>query len=129
MLGFAKAALVNSSMIWRNSTGFDFKKFLRAGILKNKFLTVMLVPVGQAVASCVMVLLPSITIKVPTVSSSLLVLSSTFATEAMEAKASPRKPIVFILKTSAMLVIFEVAWRSQHIRASVSLIPFPLSIT
>ena len=37
MLGWASATRWNSSKICRYSTVSDFKKFLRAGILKNKF--------------------------------------------------------------------------------------------
>ena len=37
--GCASATRWNSSIIWRSSTVSDFKKFLRAGILKNRFFT------------------------------------------------------------------------------------------
>ena len=125
----ASAARVNSSMIWRNSTGLDLRKFLRAGTLKNRFLTAMLVPMDAAIFSCFFTSLPSIKIRVPRESSSRLVFNSTCATEAILAKASPLKPMVFILKISSLLDILEVACRSQHIRASVGLMPMPLSIT
>ena len=55
--------------------------------------------------------------------------SSTCATAAIEASASPRKPIVRSAKRSLASEIFDVAWRSKARRASVSLIPLPLSIT
>ena len=44
MFLFANADLVNSSTICLNSTLSDFKKFFLAGMLKNKFLTVISVP-------------------------------------------------------------------------------------
>ena len=50
----------NWSMIWRRSTAFDFKNFLRAGRLKNKFLTEIDVPFSPAQGSCFFVSLPSI---------------------------------------------------------------------
>ena len=56
--------------------------------------------------------------KLPNSSSSRLVFNSTWATEAIEAKASPRNPIVRIANKSSALLIFEVAWRSKHMIAS-----------
>ena len=47
----------------------------------------------------------------------------------MEAKASPRKPIVRILNKSSDVLIFDVACRSKLMRASVSDIPQPSSMT
>jgi len=41
------ATLINSSIICRISIWVDFKKFLRAGTLKNKFLMAMFVPAGH----------------------------------------------------------------------------------
>ena len=48
---------------------------------------------------------------------------------AMEAKASPRNPIVRKANKSEASRILDVAWRSKERRASVSDIPFPSSIT
>ena len=89
----------------------------------------MLVPTGAAQGSCFKTALFSTSIKVPSSSSALRVFSSTCATAAILASASPRKPMVLIRKRSSIWRILLVAWRSNAIRASVSLIPFPLSIT
>jgi hypothetical protein len=48
---------------------------------------------------------------------------------ATDARASPRKPIVCKVKRSSAERIFEVACLSKLKRASVTLIPMPLSIT
>ena len=69
------------------------------------------------------------TICVPNSSCSCLVFNSTCAIAAMEAKASPRKPLVFKANKSSALRIFDVACLSKHKRASVTFIPEPLSIT
>jgi len=47
----------------------------------------------------------------------------------MLANASPRKPMVLMRNRSSMLLILEVACRSKAMRASVSLMPLPLSVT
>ena len=49
-------------------------------------------------------------------------------TEAIEGKASPRKPSVATLSKSAAFLIFEVAWRSKASRASSRTMPQPLSV-
>ena len=77
--------------------------------LKNKFFTIMDVPFGATVTSCEIILLPSIFICVATSSSAVLVCISTWAIAAMEAKASPLKPLVFKLNKSSACFIFEVA--------------------
>ncbi len=89
----------------------------------------MLVPFGKATGSCFLTKLFSISINVPFSSTGLFVLSSTWATAAMEASASPRKPMVRMRKRSSIFRILEVACRSKAMRASVTLIPLPLSIT
>ena len=123
------ATLINSSTICLNSAALLFKKFLRAGTLKKRFFMAMLVPVGTATGSCLITWLFSISIKTPVSSSALLDFNSTCATAAILAKASPLKPMVFILNRSSIFLILEVAWRSNAILASVSLMPLPLSIT
>ena len=89
----------------------------------------MLVPTFVAQASCFFTMLFSISKQVPTSSPGFFVFNSTWATAAMEAKASPLKPMVLILNKSSIFEIFEVACLSKHILASVSLIPLPLSTT
>ena len=65
----------------------------------------------------------------PTSSPSRRVLSVTCATAAIEASASPRNPMVWRRKRSPAWRIFDVAWRSNARRASVSDMPLPLSTT
>ncbi len=112
-----------------NSVVFDFKNLRLAGTLKKRFLTMKVVPFRQETASCVFISEAAICIKVPISSSSLRVRSSTSATDAIEARASPRKPIVFISNKSEALFIFEVACRSNDILASTGDMPFPSSVT
>jgi hypothetical protein len=78
-----------------------FKKFLRAGILKNKFFTLMEVPTAPLHDSRVVMVFPSLITKVPNSLSSGRVLSSTCATAEMAASASPLKPLVIILNKSS----------------------------
>ncbi len=89
----------------------------------------MVVPFGTTAGSCEITLLPSMVRCVPISESSVLVFSSTCAMAAIDAKASPRKPLVCKLKRSSADLIFEVAWRSKLSLASVTLIPIPLSVT
>ena len=69
----------------------------------------MLVPTGQAIALVSVTLLFSISTAVPISSSALLVFKLTWATAAMDAKASPRKPMVLIWNRSSMVLILLVA--------------------
>ena len=87
------------------------------------------VPFGVATTSWETILLPSILRWVPTSLSAVRVCISTWAIAAIDAKASPRKPLVSKLNKSCADDILEVAWRSKDKRASVSLIPTPLSTT
>ena len=107
----------------------DFRKFLRAGTLKNKFLIENELPLGQVHTSCDLYSDPSITTCIPSSESSFFVLSSTWAIAAIDAKASPLKPFVVNEYKSWALDILDVAWRSKQILASRSFIPLPLSIT
>ena len=67
--------------------------------------------------------------RVPSSSSLGLVSISTLAMAAIEAKASPLKPIELMLNRSLASRILEVACLSKLIRASVAVIPLPLSST
>ena len=109
MEGLAKATLVNSSIICLSSTLSLFRKFLLAGTLKNKFLILIEVPLFVAQFSWVLILLPSIFIKVPNSVSLVFVLSSTCEIAAIEAIASPLNPIDLIEYKSSASLIFEVA--------------------
>ena len=127
--GFTSATLKNASMMCLSSSVFDFRKFLRAGTLKNRFFTLTVVPFWQFTGDWPLNSVPSTTTAVPTSSSCRFVLSSTCAMEAMDASASPRNPMVRMAIRSSAFWIFEVAWRSKHIRASRSDMPQPLSAT
>ena len=72
---------------------------------------------------------PSIRIRVPTSSASVFVVISTFATEVMLDRASPRNPNVAILARSSSPEILLVACRSKASVASCRDMPLPLSIT
>src|SRR5690606_20627246 len=109
--GWTRATRWNSSMIWRSSTGSDFRKFRLAGILKKRFLTEMEVPLGVATGDWETTLLPSTLICTPTSISWVRVCISTWAMAAIEARASPRKPLVLSWNRSWAEEILEVAWR------------------
>ena len=119
----------NSVTMLLSSVCTDFRNFLRAGILKKRFFTLKLLPDGAATGSCSSSLEPPMTMRVPSSSWARRVTSSTWATATMEARASPRKPIVVSANRSSAVEIFDVACLSKERRASVSDIPFPLSMT
>ena len=124
-----RASLSNSRIILLSSTESFFRNLRRAGTLKKRFLTIILLPGAHASGVWLSTFDPLITRRVPIVSSLRMVRRSTWAIAAIEASASPRNPIVDSVKRSSARLIFEVAWRSKAMRASVSLIPQPLSIT
>ena len=126
---FTSASRSNSCTILLSSTESFFKNFRRAGTLKNRFLTIILVPGLQASGCWLSTFDPFMTILVPMVSSLRIVRRSTWAMAAIEASASPLNPIVCSANKSAASFIFEVAWRSNANRASVVDMPLPLSIT
>ena len=127
--GCAMATLWNSSMMWRISTWSDFKKLRLAGTLKNKFLIANWVPSGQATGETSPVSLPLNTTFVPISEPTSLVLSSTWATAAIDARASPLNPLVTRASKSSAVEILDVACLLKQSLASSSLIPFPLSTT
>ena len=128
-VGLAKTTRSNSVMMLRNSVSFDLRNFRRAGTLKKRFLTEKMAPSGQASGAMSISSEPSIVRRVPNSVPRARVRSSTCATAAMEGSASPRKPIVRSEKRSSAAAIFEVACRSKAMRASVSDMPLPSSIT
>ncbi len=88
----------------------------------------MLVPFSQTTGSWRFTSEPSTISNVPSSSSVNLVFISIWETAAIDASASPRKPMVRMVNRSSALRILEVACLSRLIRASVSDIPLPLSI-
>ena len=99
----------NSVSILLSSVELAFRNFRRAGILKKRFLIEKLLPLGQDTASWLSTLEPAITNFVPSSSASRRVLSSTCATAAIDASASPRNPIVRKAKRSDASRILDVA--------------------
>ena len=129
MFGYTRAMRSKAVIMLFNSVEFDLRNLRLAGTLKNRFSTRKLLPAGQEHGSCDRILLPAIESDVPSWSASRRVRSSTCATAAIEASASPRNPMVWSVNKSAASRIFEVACRSNAIRASVAVIPEPLSST
>lgn len=72
---------------------------------------------------------PSIATDVPDISPGFLVRRVTRETAEMDARASPRKPIVVMRSRSSSVEIFEVAWRKKARGASSLDMPEPLSVT
>ena len=127
--GCTRAIRSTSLIELLSSVWSDLRNFLLAGTLKKMFFIMKLLPVGHMSASCRRTFEPSMKRAVPSSSCSILVCSSTCATAAIEGSASPRKPKVESAKRSFAWVIFDVACLSKAIRASVSDIPQPSSIT
>ena len=111
------------------STPFDFKKFLLAGTLKNKFLIEILVPFENAHGSDDINFEASILTWCPMSLSIFLVLSSTWDTAAILDNASPLKPLEEMENKSSVFLILDVACFLKQISASSLFIPIPLSIT
>ena len=86
-------------------------------------------PPCVSIGSCLLILEPSMTMRVPSSSLCGLVSISTLAIAAIEASASPRNPMELMLNRSFASLILDVACRSKLIRASVAVIPLPLSST
>ena len=111
-----------------SSVDSAFKNFLRAGVLKNKSRIVIEVPEGSPASSTLKILPPLISMIVPDDSSPARVSSRRRETDAMEGRASPRKPSVVMLRRSSAFFIFDVACRSKASMASSRTIPQPLSV-
>ena len=93
------------------------------------FRIIKLAPSGHISTSWLSHLEALIMILVPNCAPFARVRSSTWAMAAIEASASPRKPIVWSENKSSAFDILEVLCRSKANRASVSVMPLPLSIT
>ena len=106
--GCPKASRLTISTIFRISVLSERKYLSRAGVLKNKSLTEILVPFGEAASSCSFFSLPTKIARTPP-KLSLLVITSTWETAAIEAKASPRNPKVEMLNKSRSVAILLVA--------------------
>ena len=104
------------------------RNFRRAGTLKNSDATSTVVPRARAAGSATLTRPPSMRTRCPSPAASA-VTTSTRATAAIDASASPRKPSVPTRWRSSKLAILLVAWRSKASRASSRPIPEPSSAT
>ena len=86
-----------------------FQEFASGRNIEEQVLNGKLLPLGQETASWLSTLEPAINSRVPSSSPAGRVFNSTSATAAMEANASPRKPMVRRANKSAASRIFEVA--------------------
>jgi hypothetical protein len=120
--------VVTTSLMARLSAAAERRNLARAGTLKNRLRTEMVVPRRRAHPSTPCVWPPLTTTRVPSASRSA-VSSTSRDTEAMEGSASPRNPSVRILARSAGSLILLVACRSSESRASSRPIPQPSSAT
>ena len=101
-------------MAWA-SAWFDFRNFLLAGVLKNKSLTDICVPLLALVASFSLILPPSKTILRPIRASSVFVSISSFETAAIDARASPLNPKDSRDDRSSTVFILLVAVSYTHL--------------
>ncbi len=129
MSWLTSATRSNSCTMLESSVWLLLRKRRLAGTLKKRFSTRKLLPSGQPSVSCESTLPPSMSMRVPSSVPLARVRSVTCATAAMLGKASPRKPMVRSEKRSEASRILLVACLSKAMRASVSLIPLPLSTT
>ena len=105
------------------------KYFFLAGVLKNKFVTSIIVPTVLETSFLTFITPSSTSIKFPYRKSLVLDVMRRFETDAIDARASPRKPNVLILNKSVTSFIFEVACFSTHKTMSLGPMPRPLSLT
>ena len=98
------------------------------GVLKNKSVTVIVVPLEHPFSS-LSIIFPACTfILYPTSLSAVLDIISILLIAATLANASPLKPIDFTVSKSDALLILLVACLSNAISMSSGIIPFPLSV-
>ncbi len=124
--GRARAMRLTTSAQWPYSVCSDLRNLRRAGVLKYRSWTSMVVPQapdeGATVPRCE-----------PTISqawgaSAVREVTATAATAAIEASASPRKPSVATFSRSVRDAILEVAWRASASGSCSGAMPRPLSV-
>ena len=103
--------------------------FSRAGVLKNRSRTIMVVPTGPPASSRLRTVPPSRVRAAPKSRSAVRVTTSTRDTAAMAARASPRNPRVPMASRSYSLRILLVAWRRKAVSSSPAGMPQPSSVT
>ena len=106
-----------------------FKNLRRAGTLKKRFSTIIVVPALPPALLHSIFSPPSMRMEVANSSLSGRVSRVKLETEAILGNASPRKPKVLKLIKSSAVVILLVAWRRTASLAFSSVIPLPLSTT
>ncbi len=111
------------------SVWYARRNLRRAGTLKNRSRTSIVVPSGQPHSFTSCILPPEIVTSVPMSLARVRVRNVNLETDAMEARASPRKPRVDMCSMSSTSLILLVAWRSAAIMASSRGMPQPSSET
>ena len=127
--GWDRAILSSTPATELPSAASFFRNFMRAGVLKNRSRTTMVVPAGQPASSKESSSPPPQRYLAPVWASWVRVSSSTWATAEMEANASPRKPRVPMASRSSCRRILLVACRRKAVGTSSGAMPQPLSVT
>ena len=113
-----------------NSVFSLLRKRRLAGTLKKRSFTSTVVPTGcEAGFMDASSALPSANTCQASFSSSVREVRVSLETDAAEASASPRKPMVVMAARSSAVLIFEVAWRTSASGSSSRGMPEPLSRT
>ena len=106
ILGLDKANFMIKSFILFASVVVVLRNFLRAGTLKNKSSTLIVVPILQPISSISSMRPPVNFMVVPKSSCGRRVIKLNLDTAAIDGKASPRKPKVSIdIKSSTCLIL------------------------
>ena len=113
-------------MQWPNSVASARKNLRRAGTASNKYLTSTVVPKAPAAATGSVMPLSRLQ---ACAASRVREVRVKCETAAIDAKASPRKPIESTDSSSASEVILLVAWRVSASESSSARIPLPSSMT
>ena len=127
--GRDKAARSKAVSQWPNSVASVFKNLRRAGVLKYKSLTSIMVPISRAAGSIGNSSMPLEPIRQACLVSVTRLLNCKRETDAILARASPRKPKLATLSKSSKQNILLVAWRVSAMLRLSWLIPTPLSVT
>ena len=126
--GCASACCCTTAAMAEDSAESDFMNFIRAGVLKKRSRTRMVVPCGQPAGCCDVTTPPSRCRLTPS-ASAVFVSRSMRLTDEIAARASPRKPSVPMAARSSLVRILLVAWRRNAVGASSGAMPQPLSVT
>ena len=127
--GRVRASFVKMSLIFELSVRSLFMNFLRAGVLKKRSLTSIVVPTAAPVCSSPVTVPPANVSRKANSSSSVRVVIVKRETAAILGTASPRKPRELMENISSIVLILLVPCRIIHFFASSRLIPLPLSLT